>query len=51
MNKLQPIPFRLGCELSDKVAAIGPVAGAMPEPLMASCAPARPVSVKTHGRS
>ncbi len=37
--------YRLGCELSDKIAAIGPVAGAMPEPLMASCAPSRPVSV------
>ncbi len=37
--------FRLGCELSDKIAAIGPVAGAMPEPLMASCAPSRSVSV------
>ncbi|MEM3165492.1 MAG: PHB depolymerase family esterase [Halobacteria archaeon] len=37
--------FRLGCELSDKIAAIGPVAGAMPEPLMSSCAPSRPVSI------
>lgn len=37
--------FRLGCEASDKIAAIGPVAGAMPEALVPSCAPARPVSV------
>ena len=36
---------RVGCELSDKVAAIAPVIGYLAEPLQASCSPARPVSV------
>jgi polyhydroxybutyrate depolymerase len=34
--------YRLGCELSDKIAAIAPNAGTMVFP---SCAPARPLSV------
>jgi polyhydroxybutyrate depolymerase len=34
--------YRLGCELSDKLAAIAPVAGALN---LESCAPATPVSV------
>ncbi len=34
--------FRLACELSDKIAAIVPVAGSLEVP---SCAPARPVAV------
>jgi polyhydroxybutyrate depolymerase len=36
---------RLACEMSDKIAAIAPVAAALPEPLADSCNPARPVSV------
>lgn len=40
--------YRLACERADLVAAIGPVAGLMPEPLR--CAPSRPVSVvQIHG--
>ena len=35
--------FRLGCELSEKIAAIAPVSGAMPKDLV--CSPLRPVSV------
>ena len=34
--------YRLGCELSDKIAAIAPVAGALN---MENCQPANPVSV------
>ncbi|MCX5784396.1 MAG: hypothetical protein NTX59_01775 [Elusimicrobia bacterium] len=37
--------FTLACGLSDKIAAIAPVAGAMSEKIFSSCAPARPVSV------
>lgn len=37
--------FRLDCELSEKIAAIAPVAGAMPENLPARCSPSRPVPV------
>lgn len=36
---------RLGCELSEKIAAIAPVAGPMPAALAPGCRPARPVSV------
>ena len=37
--------FRLGCELSEKIAAIAPVAGSMPENLPARCSPSRFISV------
>jgi polyhydroxybutyrate depolymerase len=46
--------FRLGCELSEKMAAIAPVAGSMPENLPTRCSPSRSISVliiviqKTH---
>ncbi len=39
----------VGCRLADRIAAIAPVAGAMPLP---ACAPARPVAVLlTFGRA
>ncbi len=37
--------FRLGCGLSQRLAAIAPVVANMPVDLMRDCAPARPVSV------
>ena len=37
--------FRLACERSGKIAAIAPVAGAMPDDLAAHCAPLQPISV------
>jgi polyhydroxybutyrate depolymerase len=37
--------FRLGCELSEKIAAIAPVAGSMPENMPSQCSPSRPISV------
>ncbi len=37
--------FRLGCGLSQRLAAIAPVVANMPADLMRVCAPARPVSV------
>src|SRR5271166_5796614 len=37
--------YRLGCELSNQIAAIAPVAATMPVPLDQSCRPARPVPV------
>ncbi len=37
--------YRLACDLSGEIAAIAPVAGSIPEPLLASCWPSRPVSV------
>ncbi len=41
---------RLGCELSDKIAAIGPVAGTIPPQIAGDCHPARPISViEFHG--
>jgi polyhydroxybutyrate depolymerase len=36
---------RLGCELSDRVSAIAPVAGSVPESLFSGCRPQLPVSV------
>ncbi len=36
---------RLACQLSDKIAAIAPVAGGMREPVAATCAPSRPIAV------
>ena len=36
---------RLACELTDKIAAIASVAATMPEPLVSSCKPSRPISV------
>lgn len=36
---------RVGCDLSDRVAAIAPVAGTLASELAPSCRPARPVSV------
>jgi len=35
--------LRLGCEAADKITAIAPVIGAMPENLVSTCTPARPV--------
>jgi polyhydroxybutyrate depolymerase len=35
--------LRLGCELADKITAMAPVIGSMPENLVAQCSPARPV--------
>jgi polyhydroxybutyrate depolymerase len=37
--------YRLACELSEKIAAIAPVAGNIPENLLMACSPSRPVSV------
>lgn len=37
--------FRLGCELSAKIAAIAPVIGSMPENIVAECAPTKPMPV------
>ena len=37
--------YRLGCALSEKIAAIAPVAGNMPQNLNPSCSPSRPISV------
>ena len=36
---------RLACDLSDRIAAVAPVAAAMAEDLPDSCSPARPISV------
>jgi polyhydroxybutyrate depolymerase len=35
--------FRLGCELANKITALAPVIGSMPENLVAGCSPARPL--------
>ena len=41
---------RLGCEMADLIAAIAPVAATMPQNLLTSCQPARPLSVlQIHG--
>jgi len=37
--------FRLGCELSDKIAAIAPVAGLMPVKTFGNCRPSKHISV------
>ncbi|MFH0887398.1 MAG: PHB depolymerase family esterase [bacterium] len=37
--------YRLGCELSEKIAAIAPVAGNIPQNLLSRCQPHKPVSV------
>jgi polyhydroxybutyrate depolymerase len=37
--------FRMACDAADKIAAIAPVAGSMPEGGEADCKPSRPVSV------
>jgi len=37
--------FRLACDLAEKIAAIAPVAGSMPQGGEANCRPSRPVSV------
>ena len=37
--------FRLACELSEYIAAIGPVAGAMPDNPALKCSPHEPISV------
>ncbi|MEW6005999.1 MAG: PHB depolymerase family esterase, partial [Stygiobacter sp.] len=37
--------YRLACELTEKIAAVAPVAGNMPENLYPSCSPSRPISV------
>jgi polyhydroxybutyrate depolymerase len=36
---------KLACELADQMAAVASVAATMPEPLVATCEPSRPVSV------
>src|SRR6266404_628642 len=41
---------RLACELSDKSAAIGPIAGTIPPKIASDCRPIRPISViEIHG--
>jgi polyhydroxybutyrate depolymerase len=37
--------FRLACELSQKITAVAPVAGLMPEDITSSCNPQKPVSL------
>jgi polyhydroxybutyrate depolymerase len=37
--------YRCGCELSEKITAIAPVAGNIPDNLIYSCKPGRPVSL------
>jgi polyhydroxybutyrate depolymerase len=37
--------YRLACDLSDRIAAIAPVAAAMPQALAASCKPAHAVPI------
>jgi polyhydroxybutyrate depolymerase len=37
--------YRLACQLSEKIAAIAPVAGNIPENILHSCSPSSPVSV------
>jgi polyhydroxybutyrate depolymerase len=37
--------YRIGCELSGKIAAIAPVAGNIPENFINQCKPSKPVSV------
>jgi polyhydroxybutyrate depolymerase len=42
--------FLLACQLSDRIAAIGSVTGAMYQPLINSCNPNRPISIiQMHG--
>jgi polyhydroxybutyrate depolymerase len=36
---------RLACEVSERIAAIAPVVGAMPEKVVSHCSPSRPISV------
>lgn len=36
---------RLGCELADRIAAIGPVSGTLPDAIASGCTPSRPPSV------
>jgi polyhydroxybutyrate depolymerase len=37
--------YRLACELSNKIAAIAPICGAMPLDSVSQCSPTRPISV------
>ena len=37
--------YRLACEISEKIAAIAPVTGAIPEDIVPQCSPSKPVSV------
>lgn len=37
--------YRLACELTEKIAAIAPVTGNMPQNIYPSCSPLRPISV------
>ncbi|RLI54115.1 MAG: phospholipase [Candidatus Thorarchaeota archaeon] len=37
--------YRLACEISEKIAAIAPVTGAIPEDIISQCSPSKPVSV------
>ncbi len=37
--------LRLGCELADRITALAPVIGSMPENLVSGCSPTRPIPV------
>jgi len=37
--------YRLACEIPEKIAAIAPVTGAIPEDIVPQCSPSKPVSV------
>ncbi|MDY6821925.1 MAG: PHB depolymerase family esterase [Deferribacterota bacterium] len=37
--------YRLACELAEKIAAVAPVAGNMPQNLSLTCSPSKPISV------
>ena len=37
--------YRLACEISEKITAIAPVAGAIPKDIIPQCSPSKPVSV------
>lgn len=37
--------YRLACDLTEKIAAIAPVAGNIPQDIYSSCSPSRPLSV------
>lgn len=37
--------YRLACDLTEKIAAIAPVAGNLPQDIYSSCKPSRPISV------
>lgn len=45
MSNGATMSYRLACELSDKIAAIAPVTGNLPQNIYPSCSPSRPISV------